>query len=169
MVNVHTYRKIIEIGCTKNIFFLVTTLKAHLSILWKNGMTLRHDLFHNGMYKRSAEFEKKVLTKMFSFYWLLKVLKFCVFCQAKTEASTLLLLRSTYSKEIFSQNYDILLGYYFSFLVFGYYTILFFTRGMLKHETNKKLTKKKQNSNLVLSKKKTSTRRHRAWICLPLA
>ena len=113
--------------------------------------------------------KKKVSTKMFSFYWLLKVLKFCVFCQAKTEASTLLLLRSTYSKEIFSQNYDILLGYYFSFLVFGYYTILFFTRGMLKHETNKKLTKKKHNSNLVLSKKKTSTRRHRAWICLPLA
>ena len=28
-----------------------------------------------------------------------------------------------------------------------------FTKGILKHETNKKLTKKKHNSNLVLSKK----------------
>ena len=59
MVIVHIYRKNDRNRVHKKYFVLSNHLKStFVHFMKKNGMTLRHDLLHKGMYKRSAEFEK---------------------------------------------------------------------------------------------------------------
>ena len=110
----------------------------------KNGMTLRHDLLNKGMYKRSAEFEKLSKQKCFLLSDYLKYSNFVCFVKQKQK-----LLR------FFSFKLGVRIHRKFSVKITIYYQgIPFhssclgiipycFTKGILKHETNKKLTKKK--------------------------
>ena len=99
--------------------------------LSKHGMTLKNDLSHKGTYKHFTYDDRAKI-------WIIVYLK--------NHKNRFL---ECHPKEIWRQNYDVLSGHSFSFLVFGHYTILFLLKAYLNVKRTRKKETNKQKINIV--------------------